>query len=50
MDSLGGLSGLGKEAFYLRLEDIRAHLGMVFHRFINGDATKLAIILNGAAR
>ncbi|WFT96087.1 ATP-binding protein [Bradyrhizobium barranii] len=47
MDSLGGLSGLGKEAFYLRLEDIRAHLGMVFHRFINGDATRLAIILNG---
>lgn len=47
MDSLGGLSGLGKEAFYLRLEDIRAHLGMVFHRFINGDATKIAIILNG---
>jgi hypothetical protein len=47
MDSLGGLSGLGKEAFYLRLEDIRAHLGMVFHRFINGDATKLVIILNG---
>lgn len=47
MDSLGGLSGLEKETFYLRLEDIRAHLGMVFHRFINGDATKLAIILNG---
>lgn len=47
MDSLGGLSGLGKEAFYLRLEDIRAHLGMVFHRFINGDADKIAIVLNG---
>ena len=47
MDSLGGLSGLLKEAFYLRLEDVRAHLGMVFHRFIKGDATKLAIILNG---
>lgn len=47
MDSLGGLSGLIKEAFYLRLEDIRAHLGMVFHRFINGDATSLAIHLNG---
>lgn len=49
MDSLGGLSGLEKEAFYLRLEDIRAHLGMVFHRFISGDATRLAIILNGRA-
>ncbi|WP_316199172.1 ATP-binding protein [Bradyrhizobium sp. SZCCHNS2002] len=49
MDSLGGLSGLEKEAFYLRLEDIRAHLGMVFHRFINGDAPRLAIILNGRA-
>ncbi|WP_157788345.1 ATP-binding protein [Bradyrhizobium japonicum] len=49
MDSLGGLSGLQKEAFYLRLEDVRAHLGMVFHRFINGDATKLAITLNGRA-
>jgi hypothetical protein len=47
MDSLGGLSGLEKEAFYLRLEDIRAHLGMVFHRFINGDASRLAIIFNG---
>jgi hypothetical protein len=47
MDSFGGLSGLEKESFYLRLEDIRAHLGMVFHRFINGDATKLAISLNG---
>ncbi|MGX1322575.1 hypothetical protein AB7M17_006028 [Bradyrhizobium sp. USDA 377] len=47
MDSLGGLSGLEKESFFLRLEDIRAHLGMVFHRFINGDADRLAIILNG---
>lgn len=47
IDSLGGLSGLEKQAFYLRLEDIRAHLGMVFHRFINGDARKLSISLNG---
>ncbi|MEH6952649.1 ATP-binding protein [Nitrobacter sp. NHB1] len=47
MDSLGGLSGLEKETFYLRMEEIRAHLGMVFHRFINGDARKLTIILNG---
>ncbi|QDM15777.1 ATP-binding protein [Tardiphaga sp. vice304] len=49
MDSLGGLSGLAKETFYLRLEDLRAHLGMVFHRFIDGDATRLAIICNGRA-
>ncbi len=47
IDELSGLLGLAKEAFYLRLEEIRAHLGMIFHRFINGDATKLAIIVNG---
>jgi hypothetical protein len=47
IDELSGLAGLTKEAFYLRLEDIRAHLGMVFHRFIAGDATRLAILLNG---
>jgi hypothetical protein len=47
MDELSGLAGLQKEAFFLRLEEIRAYLGMVFHRFINGDASKLAIILNG---
>jgi hypothetical protein len=49
IDELSGLSGLPKEAFYLRLEEIRAHLGMVFHRFINGDADHLAIVLNGRA-
>jgi hypothetical protein len=38
MDSLGGLSGLDKQTFYLHLQDIRAHLGMVFHQFLNGDA------------
>lgn len=47
IDELSGLSGLAKEAFYLRLEEIRAHLGMVFHRFINGDASRLSIVLNG---
>ncbi|WP_167496652.1 ATP-binding protein [Pseudomonas kairouanensis] len=47
IDELSGLSGLSKEAFYLRLEEIRGHLGMVFHRFINGDAERLVIILNG---
>ena len=46
IDELSGLAGLRKEAFFLRLEEVRAHLGMVFHRFINGDATTLAIVLN----
>lgn len=49
IDELSGLAGLPKEAFYLRLEDIRAHLGMVFHRFISGDARRLTISLNGRA-
>lgn len=49
IDELSGLAGLTKDAFYLRLEDIRAHLGMVFHRFINGDAAKLSILLNTRA-
>jgi hypothetical protein len=49
IDELSGLAGLTKEAFYLRLEEIRRHLGMIFHRFINGDATPLAIMLNGTA-
>lgn len=46
IDELSGLAGLAKEVFYLRLEEVRAHLGMVFHRFINGDAPRLSIILN----
>jgi hypothetical protein len=46
MDELSGLMGLQKEPFFLRLEEIRAHFGMVFHRFINGDATRLSIVLN----
>jgi len=47
LDELSGLVGLPKEPFYLHLEEVRAHLGMVFHRFISGDATRLAIVLNG---
>lgn len=47
IDELSGLTGLTKEAFYLRMEEVRAHLGMVFHRFLNGDARQLSIILNG---
>ncbi|RVA05343.1 ATP-binding protein [Mesorhizobium sp. M7A.F.Ca.US.001.02.1.1] len=49
VDELSGLAGLQKEAFYLRIEEIRAHLGMVFHRFISGDASRLSITLNGRA-
>jgi hypothetical protein len=47
MDGLGGLSGLDKETFYLRLQDIRAHLGMVFHRFLGADAPRIEISTNG---
>jgi hypothetical protein len=49
MDAIGGLSGLDREAFYLRVRDIGAHLGMVFHRFLGGDARRLSITLNGRA-
>jgi hypothetical protein len=47
IDELSGLAGLQREPFYLRLEEIRAHLGMVFHRFLNGDAGRLTILMNG---
>lgn len=46
-DALSGLSGLDRDVFFLRLLDIRAHLGMVFHRFIDGDAQRVKIWLNG---
>lgn len=45
-DALSGLSGLDKDSFFLRLQDIRAHLGMVFHRFLDGDARRLKIVAN----
>jgi hypothetical protein len=47
MDAIGGLSGLDKETFFLRVQDIRAHAAMVFHRFLGGDARRLAITING---
>lgn len=47
VDSMGGLWGLDRESFFLRIRDIRAHLAMVFHRFIAGDATRLRISVNG---
>lgn len=46
MDAIGGLSGLDKETFFLRIQDIRAHAAMVFHRFLGGDARRLAITVN----
>ncbi len=49
IDELSGLMGLSKEAFYLRLEEVRSHLGMIFHRYIDGDASSLVINLNGRA-
>ncbi|HZT26469.1 MAG TPA: ATP-binding protein [Pseudolabrys sp.] len=38
----------GYEAFLADLERVDAHLGMVFHRFIAGDARHLTITLNGS--
>ncbi|WP_375568026.1 ATP-binding protein [Ahrensia marina] len=49
MDALGGLMGLDKESFYIKVQDIRAHIGMVFHRFLGGDARRLYININGRA-
>lgn len=46
MDAIGGLSGLDKETFYSRIQDIRAHAAMVFHRFLGGDARRLTIAIN----
>jgi hypothetical protein len=47
MDEIGGLHGLDSERFYARLQDIRAHFGMVFHRFLSGDARSIRIAING---
>jgi len=46
MDAIGGLSGLDKETFFLRVQNIRAHAAMVFHRFLGGDARRLVITVN----
>ena len=46
MDPIGGLSGLDKETFFLRLQEIRAHLSMVFHRYLGGDARRITITTN----
>lgn len=47
MDRLGGLWGLDRDAFNARIADIRAHLAMTFHRFLSGEARRLAISVNG---
>lgn len=47
MDERSGLVGLDRESFFLRLQEVRDHLSMVFHRFLNGDARKLTIEING---
>lgn len=47
MDAIGGLSRLDREAFFLRVREISVHLGMVFHRFIAGDARRISVTVNG---
>src|SRR5262249_48416353 len=47
MDSIGGLFGLDRETFFLRIRDVRAHLAMVFHRFLGGDARRVEVSVNG---
>ncbi|MBV5265031.1 ATP-binding protein [Pinisolibacter sp. B13] len=46
MDRLGGLWGLDRDAFNERISEIRAHLAMTFHRFLSGEARRLAISVN----
>jgi hypothetical protein len=47
MDELGGLHGLDKEGFFAKIKDVREHFAMVFHRFIDGDARRIRITING---
>lgn len=47
MDERSGITGLDREGFFLRLQDVREHLGMIFHRFLGGDARRIAIRING---
>ena len=49
MDARSGLTGLTREIFFLRLAEIRAHLSMVFQRFLSGDARKIVIAVNERA-
>ena len=47
MDALAGLSGLGREDFFLRIRDVSIYLSMVFHRFLAEDARRIALSVNG---
>ena len=47
MDEMGGLFGLDKEGFFAKIKDVRDHFAMVFHRFLDGDARRIAITING---
>lgn len=47
MDELGGLYGLNKEDFFSKIKDVRDHFSMVFHRFLDGDARRIRITING---
>lgn len=49
MDELGGLFGLDKEGFFAKIRDVRDHFAMVFHRFLDGDARRVRITINGRA-
>ncbi|ACM36977.1 MULTISPECIES: ATP-binding protein [Rhizobium/Agrobacterium group] len=49
MDELGGLFGLDKEGFFAKVRDVRDHFAMVFHRFLDGDARRVRITINGRA-
>ena len=47
MDSNGGMFGLDRISFFKKIEDIRAHFAMVFHRFLGGDARRISLAVNG---
>jgi hypothetical protein len=47
MDPMAGLSGLDRETFFRRIHDVRLYLGMIFHRFLGGDAQHIAVTVNG---
>lgn len=47
MDELGGFFGLDKEGFFAKIRDVRDHFAMVFHRFLDGDARRIRITING---
>ena len=49
MDPLGGLHGLDRDGFYERVREVRDHLAMTFHRFLDGTARRVSLVLNGRA-